>query len=165
VASHYEYALEFHQSHTDGMMTYSSAWWDGKEMSIEEAQVNKYSRILSRIGPPPQHILDMGCGWGHFIKVAASRGYTVLTVSRRKRSATVAVGLSESGVGRVSACRPLGIYTCIGTPCARSSVRISNAARWRATKTSCFPDDLSVTITSHDASLLFRQCLMPPGGL
>jgi cyclopropane-fatty-acyl-phospholipid synthase len=97
VASHYEYALEFHQSHTDGMMTYSSAWWDGKEMSIEEAQVNKYSRILSRIGPPPQHILDMGCGWGHFIKVAASRGYTVLTVSRRKRSATVAVGTLAVG--------------------------------------------------------------------
>jgi cyclopropane-fatty-acyl-phospholipid synthase len=82
----YDYPPELYQSYTDRMMTYSSGWWDGKEMSLEDAQLNKYNRILSRIGPPPQRILEMGCGWGYFLQLAASKGYTVTgcTVSQRQ---------------------------------------------------------------------------------
>ena len=86
IAASYDHPPELYQAYTDRMMTYSSAWWDGKEMSYDDAQVNKYERILSRLGPPPQHILEMGCGWGYFLQLAASRGYRVTgcTISRRQ---------------------------------------------------------------------------------
>jgi len=86
------------------MMTYSSGWWDGKEMSLEDAQINKYDRILSRLGPPPQHILEMGCGWGYFLKLAASRGYKVTgcTVSKRQNEYAQELNKEEIASGRVT---------------------------------------------------------------
>src|ERR1043166_9193573 len=68
----YDYPPELYASYTDRMMTYSSGWWDGKEMSLEEAQINKYNRILDRIGPPPQHILPLRSGLGYFLQLAAA---------------------------------------------------------------------------------------------
>ena len=104
MAASYDYPPELYQSYTDRMMTYSGAWWDGKEMSLEEAQVNKYDRILSRIGPPPQHILEMGCGWGYFLKLAASRGYTVTgcTISRRQHAYAQELNEKEIASGQVT---------------------------------------------------------------
>jgi cyclopropane-fatty-acyl-phospholipid synthase len=86
MATSYDYPPELYQSYTDRMMTYSSGWWDGQEMSLDDAQVNKYNRILSRIAPPPQHVLELGCGWGYFLDLAAGRGYEVTgcTISRRQ---------------------------------------------------------------------------------
>jgi cyclopropane-fatty-acyl-phospholipid synthase len=86
IAATYDYPPELYRSYTDRMMTYSSGWWDGHEMSLDEAQVNKYERILARIGLPPRHILEMGCGWGYFLQLAASRGYRITgcTISRRQ---------------------------------------------------------------------------------
>jgi cyclopropane-fatty-acyl-phospholipid synthase len=86
MAATYDYPPELFQAFTDKMMTYSSAWWDGKDISFDDAQLNKYERILEKIGPPPQHILEMGCGWGYFLKLAAGRGYKVTgcTVSQRQ---------------------------------------------------------------------------------
>jgi cyclopropane-fatty-acyl-phospholipid synthase len=86
------------------MMTYSSGWWDGKEMSLDEAQINKYNRILSRIGPPPQHILEMGCGWGYFLKLAASRGYRITgcTVSQRQYDYARDLNEKEIASGQVT---------------------------------------------------------------
>jgi cyclopropane-fatty-acyl-phospholipid synthase len=86
MAASYDYPPELYQSYTDRMMTYSSGWWDSQEMSLDDAQVNKYNRILSRIGPPPQHVLELGCGWGYFLDLAAERGYEVTgcTISRRQ---------------------------------------------------------------------------------
>ncbi len=86
MAASYDYPPELYQSYTDEMMTYSSGWWDGKEMTLEEAQVNKYERILGRLGPSPRNILELGCGWGYFLRLAAARGYTVTgcTVSKRQ---------------------------------------------------------------------------------
>jgi len=86
MAATYDYPPELFQSFTDKMMTYSSGWWGSEDMSLDEAQVNKYNRVLEKIGPPPQSILEMGCGWGYFLKLAAARGYRVTgcTVSRRQ---------------------------------------------------------------------------------
>jgi cyclopropane-fatty-acyl-phospholipid synthase len=50
ISASYDYPPELYQAYTDRMMTYSSGWWDDKEMSLEEAQINKYNRILDRIG-------------------------------------------------------------------------------------------------------------------
>lgn len=104
MAATYDYPPELYQVYADKMMTYSCGWWDGQEMSLDEAQVNKYNRILSKIGPPPQHILEMGCGWGYFLQLAASRGYTVTgcTVSRRQYEYAQELNSEEIASGRVT---------------------------------------------------------------
>jgi cyclopropane-fatty-acyl-phospholipid synthase len=104
ISASYDYPPELYQSYTDRMMTYSSGWWDGKEMSLEDAQLNKYERILSRIGPPPQHILEMGCGWGYFLRLAASRGYRVTgcTISRRQHEYAQQLNSQAIASGQVS---------------------------------------------------------------
>lgn len=104
IAAAYDYPPELFQSYTDKMMTYSSGWWNGKEMSLDEAQLNKYDRILSRIGAPPQHILEMGCGWGYFLKLAAARGYRVTgcTISRRQYEYAKELNGKEIADGRVT---------------------------------------------------------------
>lgn len=103
MAASYDYPPELYQSYTDKMMTYSSGWWDNKEMTLEEAQVNKYERILSRLGPPPQHILEMGCGWGYFLNLAASKGYEVTgcTVSQRQYEYAKELNKDAIAEGRV----------------------------------------------------------------
>ncbi|HSU13673.1 cyclopropane-fatty-acyl-phospholipid synthase family protein [Longimicrobium sp.] len=104
ISDAYDYPPELYQSYTDRMMTYSSGWWDGKEMSLEDAQVNKYERILCRIGPPPRNVLEMGCGWGYFLKLASSRGYTVTgcTISRRQYEYAKELNREEIADGRVT---------------------------------------------------------------
>lgn len=104
ISASYDYPPELYQSYTDRMMTYSSGWWDGKEMSLEEAQVNKYNRILCRIGSPPRNVLEMGCGWGYFLKLAAGRGYTVTgcTISQRQYDYAKELNRQEIADGRVT---------------------------------------------------------------
>lgn len=103
ISASYDHPPELYQSYTDRMMTYSSGWWDGKEMTLEEAQINKYERILDRLGPPPRHILEMGCGWGYFLQLAAARGYTVTGCTVSKRQYEYAGELNKEAIadGRV----------------------------------------------------------------
>lgn len=104
MAASYDYPPELFQAYADRMMTYSSGWWDGNEMSLEDAQINKYNRILSRIGPPPQRVLEMGCGWGYFLELAAERGYAVTgcTVSRRQYDYAQQLNHEAIAAGRVT---------------------------------------------------------------
>ena len=55
MAATYDYPPELYQSYTDRMMTYSSGWWDGKDVSIEGAQNDKYNRapIVREVGAIP----------------------------------------------------------------------------------------------------------------
>jgi cyclopropane-fatty-acyl-phospholipid synthase len=104
MAASYDHPPELYQAYTDRMMTYSSGWWDGKEMSLEDAQINKYNRILGMLGPPPQDILEMGCGWGYFLELAAARGYTVTgcTVSKQQYEYAKKLNAEAIADGRVT---------------------------------------------------------------
>jgi len=104
MAASYDYPPGLYLAYTDRMMTYSSGWWDGQEMTLEEAQIHKYERILARLGPPPQHILEMGCGWGYFLELAAARGYTVTGCTVSKRQYEYACELNREAIadGRVT---------------------------------------------------------------
>jgi cyclopropane-fatty-acyl-phospholipid synthase len=86
ISASYDHPPGLYAAYTDRMMTYSSGWWDGRDLSLDEAQVNKYERILSRLGPAPRDVLELGCGWGYFLKLAAERGYRVTgcTISKQQ---------------------------------------------------------------------------------
>jgi cyclopropane-fatty-acyl-phospholipid synthase len=104
MAATYDYPPALFQTFTDRMMTYSSGWWGGEDMSLDDAQVNKYNRILKHIGPAPQHILEMGCGWGYFLQLAAARGYRVTgcTVSRQQYEYALRLNREAIATGQVT---------------------------------------------------------------
>ncbi len=103
ISASYDHPPELFQTYLDSRMTYSSGWWDGQDLSYDDAQVNKYNRILERVGPPPQHILEMGCGWGYFLQLAAERGYKVTgcTISEQQYQYAKKLNAQAIADGRV----------------------------------------------------------------
>jgi cyclopropane-fatty-acyl-phospholipid synthase len=103
IAAHYDLGNDFYSLWLDPSMTYSAAIFGGDAgRSLEAAQRAKYERILDRLRPRPgDRILEIGCGWGGFMEVAA-RDYgchvTGLTLSREQadhaRNRMAALGLS-----------------------------------------------------------------------
>ena len=92
---HYDLGNDFYQLWLDESMTYSSALFTSKpssEMtretqSLEEAQCNKYQRILDEIeAKDGQSILEVGCGWGGFAEKAIEKGCKVhgITLSQEQ---------------------------------------------------------------------------------
>jgi cyclopropane-fatty-acyl-phospholipid synthase len=57
----------------DKRMIYSCAYWKNAD-NLDEAQENKFDLICKKILLKPQmKILDVGCGWGGFLKFAAEK--------------------------------------------------------------------------------------------
>ncbi len=84
IKAHYDVGNEFYQLWLDESMTYSSGLYDGADISLAEAQANKYRRILSKIRTSNADILEIGCGWGGFAEAAIDSGHniTALTISQ-----------------------------------------------------------------------------------
>ncbi len=67
ISAHYDLGNDFCKLWLDPSMTYSSALFEGADRSLEEAQAEKYSRILSSLNLAPNaSVLEIGCGWGGF---------------------------------------------------------------------------------------------------
>lgn len=82
ILAHYDLGNAFYQLWLDPSMTYSSALFSGNEMSLEQAQHNKYQHILDQLNAKPgAHILEVGCGWGGFAEYAAEKGYHVTGIT------------------------------------------------------------------------------------
>ena len=84
ILAHYDLGNSFYQKWLDSTMTYSSAFFDNKQISLAEAQENKYQRIIDKLNlKPGQSILEIGCGWGGFIEYASKKGFKVkgITIS------------------------------------------------------------------------------------
>lgn len=85
IMAHYDLGNEFYRLWLDPGMSYSSALYrDDTAESLEDAQHNKYRRILERLrATPGQSVLEIGCGWGAFAELALSEGLrcTGLTLS------------------------------------------------------------------------------------
>ncbi|MFN7180853.1 class I SAM-dependent methyltransferase [Hyphomonas sp.] len=90
IMAHYDLGNEFYGKWLDRSMTYSSAWFENPNQSLEQAQQNKYRGICDRIqAGPSSHILEIGCGWGGFAEHAAKqRGskVTCLTISPAQKA-------------------------------------------------------------------------------
>ncbi|WP_054814563.1 cyclopropane mycolic acid synthase family methyltransferase [Nocardia arizonensis] len=88
VQSHYDLSDEFYRLFLDPSMTYSCAYFDHTEMSLEQAQAAKIDLALGKLDlRPGMVLLDIGCGWGSTIFRAVER-YGVravgLTLSRNQ---------------------------------------------------------------------------------
>ncbi|MET0962446.1 MAG: cyclopropane-fatty-acyl-phospholipid synthase family protein [Noviherbaspirillum sp.] len=84
IMAHYDLGNAFYGVWLDPTMSYSSALYgDDAGLTLEDAQLAKYRRILQRLDPKPgQRILEIGCGWGGFAEVAAREaGVEVLGVT------------------------------------------------------------------------------------
>lgn len=92
IADHYDLSNELYALFLDPTMTYSCAYFDGPERTLEEAQVAKWERIAdkARLGPG-QRVLEVGCGWGGFaIHVARTRGCHVTGITLSEEQAAYA---------------------------------------------------------------------------
>ncbi|MCH4172424.1 MAG: cyclopropane-fatty-acyl-phospholipid synthase family protein [Lactobacillus sp.] len=72
VQSHYDIGNDFYRLWLDKTMTYSCAYFKEDTDTLEQAQINKDRHILHKLYPKPgASLLDIGCGWGTLILMAA----------------------------------------------------------------------------------------------
>ncbi|MFF3571643.1 cyclopropane mycolic acid synthase family methyltransferase [Nocardia jiangxiensis] len=74
VQSHYDVSDDFYRLFLDPSMTYSCAYFQRPDMSLEQAQLAKIDLSLGKLDlRPGQTLLDVGCGWGAMMFRAASQ--------------------------------------------------------------------------------------------
>ena len=88
VQAHYDLSDEFFQLFLDPTRTYSCAYFERDDMTLEEAQIAKIDLALGKLGlQPGMTLLDVGCGWGATMMRAVEK-YDVnvvgLTLSRNQ---------------------------------------------------------------------------------
>jgi Cyclopropane fatty acid synthase and related methyltransferases len=72
IQSHYDIGNDFYEMWLDKTMTYSCAYFEHDDDTLEEAQMNKVHHILNKLQPEPgKRLLDIGSGWGTLLFVAA----------------------------------------------------------------------------------------------
>tara|TARA_Y100000746_G_scaffold157476_1_gene135324 strand:- start:2699 stop:3949 length:1251 start_codon:yes stop_codon:yes gene_type:complete len=72
ILAHYDLGDELYQTFLDSKMQYSSAIFDVESNSLEEAQVNKLTRICDQLKlREDDHLLEVGSGWGGLAIFAA----------------------------------------------------------------------------------------------
>ncbi|MGA7675445.1 MAG: cyclopropane-fatty-acyl-phospholipid synthase family protein [Rhizomicrobium sp.] len=83
IEAHYDVGNDFYSLWLDKSMTYSCGLFGDAAKDLEEAQSNKYERILGKFLKPCCSVLEIGCGWGGFAERAAAQGHrlTGLTIS------------------------------------------------------------------------------------
>lgn len=88
---HYDIGNELYAAMLDSRMIYSCGYWDRAD-SLEAAQEAKLDLICRKLGlQPGMHVLDIGSGWGGFLKFAAERyGISGLGVTVSKEQAGLA---------------------------------------------------------------------------
>jgi len=74
VQAHYDLSDEFFSLFLDPTQTYSCAYFERDDMSLEEAQLAKVDLALGKLGlQPGMTLLDVGCGWGSVMKRAIQK--------------------------------------------------------------------------------------------
>ncbi|HZN34743.1 MAG TPA: cyclopropane mycolic acid synthase family methyltransferase [Pirellulaceae bacterium] len=88
VQAHYDLSNDFFELFLDRSLTYSCAYFERDDMSLEEAQRAKIDLALGKCDlQPGQRLLDIGCGWGSAVARAAEKhgaSCVGLTLSRRQ---------------------------------------------------------------------------------
>jgi len=70
---HYDIGNDLYSAMLDKRLTYSCGYWKDAK-TLDEAQEHKFDLICRKLGfQAGQKILDIGCGWGSFMKYAAEK--------------------------------------------------------------------------------------------
>src|ERR1700710_314062 len=88
VQAHYDLSDDFFRLFLDPTQTYSCAYFEPDDLTLEEAQYAKIDLSLGKLGlQPGMTLLDIGCGWGATMRRAVEK-YDVnvvgLTLSRNQ---------------------------------------------------------------------------------
>ena len=103
ILAHYDLGNDLYQSFLDPMMQYSSALYASEQLSLEEAQVQKLTRICEQLDlKESDHLLEVGSGWGG-LAIFAAKNYgckvTTTTISdeqfRYAKNKIASQGLSQ----------------------------------------------------------------------
>lgn len=83
ISEHYDLNNDFFALFLDPTMTYSSAYFNKPDLSLEEAQYAKYERLCRQLHlRSTDHVLEIGSGWGgNAIYMAKNYGCKVTTVT------------------------------------------------------------------------------------
>src|ERR1700757_564633 len=74
VQAHYDLSDDFFRLFLDPTQTYSCAYFERENMTLEEAQLAKIDLALGKLGlQPGMTLLDVGCGWGACINRALDK--------------------------------------------------------------------------------------------
>ena len=94
----YEVGNSVYQAMFDPYMTHSCAYWVEGAQTLEDAQLAKLEMICRKLQlKPGMRVLDIGCGWGSFMRYAAERyGVTVLGLTASETQAQLGQKLSKS---------------------------------------------------------------------
>jgi cyclopropane-fatty-acyl-phospholipid synthase len=88
IAYHYDLGNDFYRLFLDSNLTYSCAYYELPEDSLERAQIQKFDRICRKLQLGPQdRVLEIGTGWGGFAAYAAQTygcRITTTTISRQQ---------------------------------------------------------------------------------
>lgn len=74
IHAHYDIGNAFYKLWLDPSMTYSSALFQGHDDTLQQAQYNKYDRIVGQLNGSSGRLLEIGCGWGGFAERAVAQG-------------------------------------------------------------------------------------------
>ena len=119
IAYHYDLGNAFYAEWLDKTMTYSSALFTRTNLSLADAQNEKYRRIARILDlRPDDRVLEIGCGWGGFAEYAAREigcHITGVTLSNEQanyaRERLMREGLGERADIRLQDYRDLqGVY-------------------------------------------------------
>ena len=88
IAAHYDLGNEFFALFLDPTMMYSSAIFQSRDMSLEDASIAKLDELCQQLElKPDDHLLEIGTGWGG-MAIHAAKHYgcrvTTTTISREQ---------------------------------------------------------------------------------
>jgi cyclopropane-fatty-acyl-phospholipid synthase len=90
VQAHYDISNDFFGLFQDPTRTYSSAYFERDDMTLQEAQIAKIDLALGKLGlEPGMTLLDVGCGWASVMKRAVEKhdvNVIGLTLSKNQRA-------------------------------------------------------------------------------
>jgi cyclopropane-fatty-acyl-phospholipid synthase len=101
ISHHYDVGNDFYRLVLGETMTYSCAYFETPDATLDEAQTAKYDLICRKLGlAPGMRLLDVGCGWGG-MPMHAARAYGVdavgVTLSHAQAEAA-AKRVAEAGL-------------------------------------------------------------------
>ena len=88
ISRHYDLGNNFFSTWLDKSLTYSCGIFNSSEETLEQAQINKYNKLINMVKPKKgDKILEIGCGWGGFAEYIAKQ-YDIkldcITISKKQ---------------------------------------------------------------------------------